>query len=1715
MVDSSSDPANLFGSPISSIQSPSKSDRANSLDVSRPTRSKFDILPPILLPEQKRLYKSPSQAALKLNVEIELNEVIGEYNDGNNLYYFARYDDGLAYKFHAKPFLKKYPNLVDDYRRKKNANILKPFDPSAYYVHPSSRVRTMISINTNKITTTAANYKTRLRRGAPQVSGSEDEYEGTTGETEQETSDDDYDSGIWRVPGRATRRNSILPFSPKKSRSQKVYVVDDSDENDSEAYALRPKSTRKKAVKVMVGLESSSSLSSDGSISSGYVPRRAPRVRKKPASDAKLTLPTYGRIRNISDLDCETDDEIAPLRRHRDICEKCHKRPAHELLHHNKKLKHRPSRKKPISQDELDATEDEVERLTSLGGWVRCLKCPIVAHWKCLSQSQRDEILRIIREKESVAQISVPKPDVAEKIKKRPGLDTSETTEFICGACTKGGICMGCMEVAIQPSDKPEPLQSSVLAIDNPGDADNTTDFSVSMPKVDTDEDRKPLDQLVFRCFTCKRLAHYEHLSRPSSLPDDSSIAEIAEYYQREKDWLCADCSSYIYSLDKILAWRPYPSDAVELPRSVNEPPNYKDPLPRKYLVKWVGRSYRRTEWVPHMWLLSTNKAKLKNFVANGARVALLRDEKKKKAQDIDPFDNGLDVRGSPLQEVLSLGASPDAEQTIPSAWKTVDRVLDILLWHPKQINTKKKNRNARIISDTEDSMEQRLEAERNAAFESGRQPSAKNTETILEWESREKRSIGAEDIGSVVWAFLKWQDLNYDEATWDSPPRPSEPGYDAFVNAFEQYVKSRRVRIPKYTASDLRQLEDRPRDGYRHHHLLRNATDLQLGQKSDLKLLPFQVDGFNWLCNNWWNQQPCILADEMGLGKTVQIATFLGNIATKFKAMPALVVVPNSTITNWVREFERWAPNLRVVPFYGEAKAREIIRKFELHHEKPTKGYSNAKFHILVATYESLLNSKDFTHTFKSEPRWEALIVDEGQRLKSDSSLLFKKLNELNSRHRIIMTGTPLNNNIRELFNLMNFLDPKEWHDLDALEKEYEELTEELVKQLHNRLRPYFLRRVKSEVLELPPKNEVIVPVSMAPLQREVYRSILSHNVDMLKGLTQPSNLKNTVTKRNINNILMQLRKCLQHPYLYAEGIEPQGLTPKETHEKLIDASAKLRLLKTLLPKLRDRGHRVLLFSQFVIALNVIEDFLQGEGFKFLRLDGNTHSFERQKGMDEFNRPGSDVFIYLLSTRAGGVGVNLYSADTVIIFDPDFNPHQDLQAISRAYRYGQQKTCLVFKLMVKDSAEERIMQIGKKKLVLDHLIVQKMDHEDSVGEDVQSILTYGAQTLFDIEQESRDTVYTDLDIEKLIKKTEQEGDKQEDTKEGALSFSFAKVWAADKDALEEIEEGTKGDSWTQTLQKITAERERTQLQEAVSLGRGVRRRTAAINKPNYYADGSPVTKAEKLNSKVKSRSVVSDTSSYVGSGFESGNETEASMSMAVDLDSLADKATKDRKLTGSSPKSMVARQRTPAYGTNTPPARATEEMTECGLCGKRHGDRLGECRMTDRSESLAQFREMLILHAEDEPWDERSTAIRAIDETLYQRGHLSLIAGQPLHPLPASTTLTTETGRRLNRQEIILERKKYDDRLSGLSKRPASPVEDSTKKRLKPSVSSCPICRHSPHHLVKDCPIVAEGPKSIAQQIRRLEGSSDVAVIQTVDILRKIMNKQKRRDME
>lgn len=489
-------------------------------------------------------------------------------------------------------------------------------------------------------------------------------------------------------------------------------------------------------------------------------------------------------------------------------------------------------------------------------------------------------------------------------------------------------------------------------------------------------------------------------------------------------------------------------------------------------------------------------------------------------------------------------------------------------------------------------------------------------------------------------------------------------------------------------------------------------------------------------------------------------------------------------------------------------------------------------KAHVVIMSYDSAADPH--TKALFKNVQWAGLVVDEGQRLKNDQNLLYSALRSMKIPFRLLLTGTPLQNNKRELFNLLQFID--ESQDAAKLDAEFEVLDKETLPKLHEKIRPYFLRRTKAGVLKfLPPMAQIILPVTMTVIQEKLSKSIMAKNPQLIKSMFANSKM-NRKERGSLNNILMQLRKCLCHPFIYSEAIEERHHDPTVLHQNLVEASAKLILLQIMLPKLKERGHRVLIFSQFLQQLDIIEDFLAGMGYGFRRLDGQISSLEKQRRIDAFNAPDSDLFAFLLSTRAGGVGINLATADTVIIMDPDFNPHQDIQALSRAHRIGQKKKVLCFQLVTKDSVEERIMQIGRKKMALDHALIESMDDDDLAGDDLESILKHGAQALFNDDYQKEAIHYDSASVDKLLDRTQMENTETSEDGSGETQFSFAKVWANDKSALEEglgIGEDEAPEPINSSVwDRILAEREEEARKEAEAnrevLGRGGRRRTVS-----------------------------------------------------------------------------------------------------------------------------------------------------------------------------------------------------------------------------------------------------------------------------------------------
>eukprot|EP00178_Gracilaria_changii_P014001 TRINITY_DN396_c0_g2_i1.p1 TRINITY_DN396_c0_g2~~TRINITY_DN396_c0_g2_i1.p1 ORF type:complete len:1507 (+),score=242.53 TRINITY_DN396_c0_g2_i1:1514-6034(+) len=466
-------------------------------------------------------------------------------------------------------------------------------------------------------------------------------------------------------------------------------------------------------------------------------------------------------------------------------------------------------------------------------------------------------------------------------------------------------------------------------------------------------------------------------------------------------------------------------------------------------------------------------------------------------------------------------------------------------------------------------------------------------------------------------------------------------------------------------------------------------------------KLKHYQLEGLEWLVSLYNNNLNGILADEMGLGKTIQtlsLITYLCEVKKMYG--PFLIIVPLSVISNWVREMDKWAPSLVKVVYKGDPTTRKSIQLYEMQ---------GGNYNVLLTTYEFIVKDKNVLGRI----RWKYIIMDEGHRMKNaDCKLALTLGAKYTSRNRLLLTGTPLQNNMTELWALLNFLLPTIFSSADTFETwfnapfqdsslgESAELNEEenllIISRLHQVLRPFMLRRLKTDVeAQLPDKIELVFKCDMSIWQKVLYRQLQSR-----LGVSGGSG---NVGIRSFNNMVMQLKKVCNHPYLFYQEDELMSLPS----EFLMRTSGKFELLDHCLRKLKKCGHRVLIFSQMTAALDFLEYFLQSIGMKYLRLDGTTKADDRQEMLEMFNAENSEYFCFLLSTRAGGLGLNLQTADTVIIFDSDWNPMMDLQAQDRAHRIGQTKEVRVYRLICSGSIEEKILKRANRKLQMDAQVIQ------------------------------------------------------------------------------------------------------------------------------------------------------------------------------------------------------------------------------------------------------------------------------------------------------------------------------------------------------------------------------------------------------------------------
>uniref|UniRef100_A0A673HH98 Chromodomain-helicase-DNA-binding protein 1-like n=1 Tax=Sinocyclocheilus rhinocerous TaxID=307959 RepID=A0A673HH98_9TELE len=430
-------------------------------------------------------------------------------------------------------------------------------------------------------------------------------------------------------------------------------------------------------------------------------------------------------------------------------------------------------------------------------------------------------------------------------------------------------------------------------------------------------------------------------------------------------------------------------------------------------------------------------------------------------------------------------------------------------------------------------------------------------------------------------------------------------------------------------------------------------------------------------------------------------------------------------------------------------------IRTHEWMHPQTKR----LKFNVLLTTYEILLKDKSFLGNVS----WAFIGVDEAHRLKNDDSLLYKTMIEFKSNHRLLITGTPLQNSLKELWSLLHFIMPEKFHSWELFEEEHGKGRDSGYTSLHKELEPFLLRRVKKDVEKsLPAKVEQILRVEMSAVQKQYYKWILTRNYKALSKGTKGS-------KSGFLNVMMELKKCCNHCYLIKSPEDNEFYNRQEGLQHLIRSSGKLILLDKLLVRLKERGHRVLIFSQMVRMLDILAEYLKYRQFLFQRLDGSIKGEMRKQALDHFNAEGSEDFCFLLSTRAGGLGINLASADTVVIFDSDWNPQNDLQAQARAHRIGQKKQVNIYRLVTKGSVEEEIIERAKKKMVLDHLVIQRMDTTGKTvldtgaapssstpfnKEELSAILKFGAEELFK-ESEGEEQEPQEMDIDEILKRAE------------------------------------------------------------------------------------------------------------------------------------------------------------------------------------------------------------------------------------------------------------------------------------------------------------------------------------------------------------------------
>ena len=678
------------------------------------------------------------------------------------------------------------------------------------------------------------------------------------------------------------------------------------------------------------------------------------------------------------------------------------------------------------------------------------------------------------------------------------------------------------------------------------------------------------------------------------------------------------------------------------------------------YCVKWEGCSYRRRSWETAADVKAAYKAssKLQSF---------------QRRHDKDP-----DATTAPF----------------PSDYLLVDRVVDV----------------REALPEEETDADEGAGAQTPGSARKANRGKEKKPENAEDSDSDDE---SGDDADASLQYLVKWRGLGYGEATWEAAESLESETDAAHVARFELRDDLKEKKRVYAGAVERAKAGEKP-----------PAKPTPPAFKNGMALREYQVTSFEWMVGNYRRRKNVILGDEMGLGKTAQCISVMEHVRTTLLRAPRpfLVIAPLTTLGHWKREMEKWT-DMNVVVFDGNAEDRAVCEETEFYFSSKGKGKGPAKFDVLLISFETARRLTDTIAAFE----WALCVVDEAHKLKDVNSQTTQSVMDIPYEWLLLLTGTPIQNNVRELFGMMHVLDPEAYPSWEAFQDAFcdggKEVDAQQVMRLRDVLKPRMLRRMKEDVESIPAKEEVVVWVELTPEQRNYYRAIYEKQVHVLLDGAKAKHVP------QLRNLCMELRKVCNHPFL-CDGLEADygekkrkalaaaaektaaetGLAPVPPPEPtplelLTGSSGKMTLIAKLLPKLKSQGKKVLIFSQFTIVLDLLEDYLHEMSYEFERLDGSTGQAERQAGIDRFNSEGRG-FVYLLSTRAGGMGITLTAADTAVIYDSDWNPQNDLQAMARCHRIGQTKEVKVYRLITKATYEQSLFETSAKKYGLDEAVL-------------------------------------------------------------------------------------------------------------------------------------------------------------------------------------------------------------------------------------------------------------------------------------------------------------------------------------------------------------------------------------------------------------------------